>query len=1137
MAATRKRRSEAPVAQETASDEHAQAEADRSQKKRRTATGSIEATQAQQEREAALDAAWSDFAERARRFETQHAAKRRNLVFAFVEGPLVRALRSGAWVLLDEVNLAAPETLDCLSALLQAPDSSVVLTERGDLEPVPRHPDFRLFACMNPATDVGKKDLPASLRSRFTEIYVPSPAADREALVSIVDKYIGQLSLGDRSAVMDVAEAYAEIRALVDRHELADGANQRPHFSIRTLSRALTFAADVAPTYGLRRALWEGFVMAFVLLLDEASAARVHEILQRRLMARAKNVKAAASFVPPAPAGAAEGKWVQVGAFWLETGPLPIDAAEDYVLTPSVQAKLVGLGRAVITRRNPVLIQGPTSAGKTSAIEYLARRTGHRFVRINNHEHTDIQEYLGSYASDADSGRLVFHEGLLVRALRNGDWIVLDELNLAPTDVLEALNRLLDDNRELVIPETGEVVRPHPHFMLFATQNPPGLYAGRKMLSRAFRNRFLEIHFDDVPQPELELILTNRCSIAPSYASKIVAVFVELQKRRQAGRVFDTKQAFVTLRDLFRWGQREAVGYQALAENGYMLIAERARRVDDKVVVREVIEQVMRVRLDEAKLYDLRDASNTPAAARIGEEIASELVGKAEASGIVWTDAMQRLLCLVAAALRYDEPVLLVGETGSGKTSVCELLAAAFGCRLHAVNCHQNTDTADLLGGQRPLRNRAAVQSASRATALEVLLRLDAACTLDAMSDLEQVAAALSRALAAWPEADEAERNGCARAEVHAALQGVNRAMALFEWHDGPLVEAMRQGDHLLLDEISLADDSVLERLNSVLEPGRTLVLAERSGASIDGTSALDAAQLKAQEGFQVLATMNPGGDYGKKELSPALRNRFTEIWVPHVDARADLLRILQARWATPELHCWSEPLLDFVDWITAEVGGREQANLGLRDILAWTAFVNAATASGALSAPDAFAQGALLAVVDGIGALPATAAMSAASIQALRRRCHERIAQLVAPHVFDVSAASLLDVQSSATTFSIGPFAIAKVPQADAAAAVPFSFAAPMTAANAMRVLRALLVPTKAILLEGSPGAGKTSLVAALASATGNALTRINLSDQTELVDLFGGDLPLEGGAAGEFEWRDAAFLRAMQSGEWSVE
>ena len=38
------------------------------------------------------------------------------------------------------------------------------------------------------------------------------------------------------------------------------------------------------------------------------------------------------------------------------------------------------------------------------------------------------------------------------------------------------------------MPELREVVRPHPHFMLFATQNPAGtVYGGRRPLSRAFR--------------------------------------------------------------------------------------------------------------------------------------------------------------------------------------------------------------------------------------------------------------------------------------------------------------------------------------------------------------------------------------------------------------------------------------------------------------------------------------------------------------------------------------------------------------------------------------------------------------------------------------------------------------------------
>ena len=36
----------------------------------------------------------------------------------------------------------------------------------------------------------------------------------------------------------------------------------------------------------------------------------------------------------------------------------------------------------------------------------------------------------------------MYCSGVLVEAMRKGYWIILDELNLAPTDVLEALNRV-----------------------------------------------------------------------------------------------------------------------------------------------------------------------------------------------------------------------------------------------------------------------------------------------------------------------------------------------------------------------------------------------------------------------------------------------------------------------------------------------------------------------------------------------------------------------------------------------------------------------------------------------------------------------------------------------------------------------
>ncbi len=142
-----------------------------------------------------------------------------------------------------------------------------------------------------------------------------------------------------------------------------------------------------------------------------------------------------------------------------------------------------------------------------------------------------------------------------------------------------------------------------------------------------------------------------------------------------------------------------------------------------------------------------------------------------------------------------------------GKTTVCQVLAVLFQQELHILNCHQNTETSDFLGGLRPVRHHA-----------------------------------------------ENETN-----DSEALDSG-----KIFEWSDGPLITAMKQGSIFLIDEISLADDSVLERINSVLEPSRKILLAEKGGEGVESTTAADA--------FRIAATMNPGGDFGKKELSPALR-------------------------------------------------------------------------------------------------------------------------------------------------------------------------------------------------------------------------------------------------------------------------
>ena len=99
------------------------------------------------------------------------------------------------------------------------------------------------------------------------------------------------------------------------------------------------------------------------------------------------------------------------------------------------------------------------------------------------------------------------------------------------------------------------------------------------------------------PPPPPRLPLPPRCSVAPSYASKLVAVMRELQRRRQASNAFAGRHGFITPRDLFRWAERGAVGYIELAEHGAMLLGERLRSSAERLQVVEVLQRVMKVQV------------------------------------------------------------------------------------------------------------------------------------------------------------------------------------------------------------------------------------------------------------------------------------------------------------------------------------------------------------------------------------------------------------------------------------------------------------------------------------------------------------------------------------------------------------
>jgi len=107
---------------------------------------------------------------------------------------------------------------------------------------------------------------------------------------------------------------------------------------------------------------------------------------------------------------------------------------------------------------------------------------------------------------------------------------------------------------------------------------------------------------------------------------------------RQGTQVFAGKHGFITLRDLFRWAERRPNGYQQLAEEGYMLLAERLRKPEEKRVIKEVLEKNMKnVVINEDEIYSRSFKADSL------ENDLFESLRMAEGFGsMVWNQSMRR---------------------------------------------------------------------------------------------------------------------------------------------------------------------------------------------------------------------------------------------------------------------------------------------------------------------------------------------------------------------------------------------------------------------------------------------------------------------------------------------------------------
>ncbi len=150
----------------------------------------------------------------------------------------------------------------------------------------------------------------------------------------------------------------------------------------------------------------------------------------------------------------------------------------------------------------PVLLVGETGTGKTSIIKDVAPED-QQVVRVNLNGQTSVEDFVGR--KGLKESQTFWEDGVLLNCMREGHWIVVDEINAALPEILFVLHSLLDDGRELLVTQNdNEIVKPHEDFRFFATMNPVGEYAGTKSLNKSFMSRFGMVLRMSYPSNEVE---------------------------------------------------------------------------------------------------------------------------------------------------------------------------------------------------------------------------------------------------------------------------------------------------------------------------------------------------------------------------------------------------------------------------------------------------------------------------------------------------------------------------------------------------------------------------------------------------------------------------------------------------------
>jgi MoxR-like ATPase len=192
-----------------------------------------------------------------------------------------------------------------------------------------------------------------------------------------------------------------------------------------------------------------------------------------------------------------------------------------------------------------IWINGETGIGKTVSAIDICKRKGMKIVRINISHSVDTYQLIGSMR--LVDGNTVWDDGILIKAMKEGYGVILDELDHGNNKVLMELQSIME-LEGYTIKDTKEFIAPSDGFFIIATGNSKGdganahEYTGTSPLNKAFRDRFdVWLSFDPPTCSEMyNIIKSNQPSLNDTMAKALALFYDKVNEATSAGVIYSS---------------------------------------------------------------------------------------------------------------------------------------------------------------------------------------------------------------------------------------------------------------------------------------------------------------------------------------------------------------------------------------------------------------------------------------------------------------------------------------------------------------------------------------------------------------------------------------------------------------------